>query len=207
MIPTAGASERSRGFQDAVSYAVGHRIRVEILAALHEREDASASELARIVHQPLSTVTHHVEELLKAGSIAIARTEKVRSVRQHFYRAAPSVLLNEEEVAALPEEERQELCRMVLQGLTAEAMDAFWGGKLTSDLRACLIWSWLNVDQQGREEIAEEQTRSWERLCQIEADADARRAESGEENLSVFVSLLGFERCRNAPGPPCSSKG
>lgn len=206
MATFAGEGERSRGFQEAVSYAVGHRIRVEILAALHEREDASASELARIVHQPLSTVTHHVEELLKAGSIMIARTEKVRSVRQNFYRVAGSLFLTDEEVAALTEEERQEICRMVLQGVTAEALTAFWGGKLTSDLRACLIWSWLNVDQQGREEIADEQARSWERLCQIEAESAARQAERGEHTHSVFVSLLGFERCRTAPGPPCASR-
>jgi DNA-binding transcriptional ArsR family regulator len=206
MATFAGEQERSRSFQGAVSYAVSHRIRVEVLTILHEREDASASELARIVRQPLSTVTHHVEELLKAGSIEISRREKVRSVEQNFYRVAPSLLLTEEEMAALSEEDRQEICRMVLQGMTAEAMDAFWGGKLTSDLRACLIWSWLNVDQQGREEIAAEQTRSWERLCQIEADSDARRTGSSEESLSVFVSLLGFERCRNAPGPPCASK-
>jgi DNA-binding transcriptional ArsR family regulator len=206
MATSAGVHQRSRCFQDAVSYAVGHRIRVEILAALHEREDASASELARIVRRPLSTVTHHVEELLKAGSIEIARTEKVRSVRQNFYQVDGSVLLTEEEVAAMAEEDRQELCRMVLQGLTVEAMDAFWGGKLSSNPSACLIWSWLNVDQQGREEIADEQNRSWERLCQIEADSKERRAKSGEDHVSVFVSLLGFERCRNAPGPPCFRK-
>jgi hypothetical protein len=52
MASSAGEGGRSRSFQEAVSYAVGHRIRVEILATLHEREDASANELARIVHQP-----------------------------------------------------------------------------------------------------------------------------------------------------------
>lgn len=203
MDTSAGEGERSRSLQEAVSYAVGHRIRVEILATLHEREDASANELARIVRQPLSTVTHHIAELLKSGSIEIARTEKVRSVNQHFYRVAGSFFLSDEEMAAMPEEERQEVCRMVLQALTAEALTAFWGGTLTSDPRVCLIWSWFNVDQEGREAIADEQARSWQRIQEIEAEAAARRAESGAEAVSVLVSLLGFERCRTAPGPPC----
>ena len=45
MTVSGGGNKQNRGFQDAVSYAVGHRIRVEILAVLHER-DASANGLA-----------------------------------------------------------------------------------------------------------------------------------------------------------------
>lgn len=202
MAVSGGESNRTRGFQDAVSYAIGHRIRVEILAVLHER-DASANELARSVGQPLSTVTHHVGELLKAGSIEIGRSEKVRSVNQHFYRVPGSDLISDEDMEAMSEEARQEISMMVLQGLTAEALAAFWNGRLTSDPRVCLLWSWFNVDGRGREEIADEQARSWQRICAIRDESDARRAESGEEAVSVLVSALGFERCRTAPGPPC----
>jgi DNA-binding transcriptional ArsR family regulator len=202
MAVSGGGNDRTRGFQDAVSYAVGHRIRVEILAVLHERE-ASAIELARSVGQPLSTITHHVGELLKAGSIRIARTEKVRSVNQHYYRVAGGAFMSDEEMEAISEEDRQEISMMVLQALTAEALAAFWNGKLTSDPRVCLLWSWFNVDGRGREEIADEQARSWERICAIRDSSDARRAETGEEVVSVLVSALGFERCRTAPGPPC----
>jgi DNA-binding transcriptional ArsR family regulator len=60
--------ETSRSFEEAVSYAVGHRIRVEIIVALHDLDTASAIELSRIVHQPLSTVTHHLRELASASS-------------------------------------------------------------------------------------------------------------------------------------------
>lgn len=159
MAVSGGGSNRARGFQDAVSYAVGHRIRVEVLAVLHERE-ASAIELARSVGQPLSTITHHVGELQKAGSIRIARSEKVRSVNQHYYRVGGGAFISDEEMKAISEEDRQEMSMMVLQTLTAEALAAFWNGKLTSDPRVCLLWSWFNVDSRGREEIADEQARS-----------------------------------------------
>jgi len=202
MAVSGGGNNRTRGFQDAVSYAVGHRIRVEVLAVLHERE-ASAIELARSLGQPLSTITHHVGELLRAGSIRIARSEKVRSVNQHYYRVAGGTFISDEEMEAISEEDRQEISMMVLQALTAEALAAFWNGKLTSDPRVCLLWSWFNVDGRGREEIADEQARSWERICAIRDASDTRRAESGEEVVSVLVSALGFERCRTGPGPPC----
>jgi DNA-binding transcriptional ArsR family regulator len=191
-----------RGRQEAVSYAVGHRIRVEILAALHEGS-ASAVELARIVHQPLSTVTHHVDELLKAGSIHVERTEKVRSVEQRFYAVPARWFISDEEMQEETEEQRQESCRVILESVMAEALAGFWAGKLTSDPRVFLTWTWFNVDPQGREEIADEQLRSWKRLEEIEANSAARCARSGADTTSVQVSSIGFERARNVPGPPC----
>ena len=71
-----------REVPDAVSYAIGHRIRVEILSALHELSDVS-----------------------------------------------------DEEWTEMSEEERQEITRWALQSLMAEALAAFWAGKITSDPR------------------------------------------------------------------------
>jgi DNA-binding transcriptional ArsR family regulator len=191
-----------RGHQQAVSYAVGHRIRVEILAALHEGS-ASAKELARRVRQPLSTVTHHIGELLEAGSIQVERTEKVRSVDQRFYAVPGHWFASDKEMREETEEERLESCRVILESMVAEALAGFWAGKLTSDPRVFLTWTWFNVDPQGREEIADEQLRSWKRLEEIEAQAAARRQRSGEDHVSVVVSSVGFERAAAAPGPPC----
>jgi DNA-binding transcriptional ArsR family regulator len=190
-----------RGFQEAVSYAVGHRIRVEVLVALHDLESASATELARIVHQPLSTVTHHISELLKSGSIRIARTEKVRSVNQHFYSVVNPLYLNDEEQAAMSVEEQEEVCRVILQALMAEALASFWAGHLTTDPRLFLYWSWYNVDEEGRAAIADEQLRSWERFREIEREAADRCAASGAEPFSIVVSGMSFKRARTAPRP------
>jgi DNA-binding transcriptional ArsR family regulator len=204
MTASAGESRYSRGIQEAVSYAVGHRIRVEILAALNEREDASASELARIARQPLSTVTHHVEELLKSGSIEVARTEKVRSVQQNFYRTVIPTFASDEEMEAMSEDERLELCRVILQALMAETLASFWSGKLTSDPKVFLCWAWFNVDVEGRSAIAEEQVRSWRRIGEIEREAAARCEDSGEEPFSVLVSGVSFDRARTAARLPGS---
>jgi DNA-binding transcriptional ArsR family regulator len=200
---TVGGGDRSRTVEEAISYAVGHRIRVEILAALNEGA-ASANELARIVHQPLSTVTHHIEELLKSGSIEIARTERVRNINQNFYRAVELPFFSDEEMAAMGPDTRQEIYGVILQAVMAEALAAFWAGKITADPRAWLSWRWFNVDAQGRQDIAEEQARSWERMREIEAEATSRRAESGEDPVSIIVSSLGHERFRPATDPPAT---
>jgi DNA-binding transcriptional ArsR family regulator len=195
------AQRGARGFQEAVSYAVGHRIRVEILVALHDLETASATELARIVHEPLSTVTHHVSELLKAGSIRIARTEKVRSVNQHFYSVVNPLYLSDEDQASMSVEEQEEVCRVILQSLIAEALASFWAGNLVDDPRLFLYWSWYNVDEEGRAAIADEQERAWKRFQAIEREAAARCAASGVEPFSVLVSQMSFRRARTAARP------
>jgi hypothetical protein len=98
--------------------------------------------------------------------------------------------------------QRQVTAGLTLQGMMAEAMAAFWAGKLRDDPRTWLAWRWFNVDEQGRNEIADEQQRSWDRMREIEAEATNRRAESGEEAVSVIVADMGFERARKAPAPP-----
>jgi DNA-binding transcriptional ArsR family regulator len=202
MTTSVGNGKRDRGIQDAVAYAVGHRIRVEILTALHELGSASAIELSRIVRQPLSTVTHHVSELLKAGSIRIEKTEKVRSVEQRFYCLLNPVYVSDEEWEAMSDEGRQEVFRSILQSLIAEALASFWAGKVIADPGHFISWAWFNVDQQGREDIADEQDRSWRRIDQIEEEAAARCAKNGEKPFSVLVSGLSIERARSVPGPP-----
>jgi hypothetical protein len=67
-----------------------------------------------------------------------------------------------------------------------------------------LAWRWFNVDTRGREDIAYEQQRSWERYQEIEAESTNRRARSGEEAASIIVGQMGFERERTAPRPPAT---
>jgi len=195
-----------RGSEEAVSYTLGHRIRVEILTALHELQSASAIELARIVGQPLSTVTHHISELLKSGSLRVKRTEKVRSVEQRFYSVEGWHYTDDEEFQEMTEAERQKNCRVVLESMIAEVLAGFWAGKLTADPRLFLCWNWFDVDAEGRDEIAEEQIRSWERLEEIGARAAARRARSGAEPVSVSISAAGFERPKVASGRPITQR-
>ena len=172
-----------------------------MLAALNERSYASA-ELARIVRLPLSTVTHHVEELLDAGSIEIGKSEKVGNLTRNFYRAVEVPFFTDEDMAAKTPEERHEIYGLILQASMAEALASFWAGKITADPRVVMAWNWFNVDAQGREEIAAELAESWERLQTIEAESTSRRVKSGEPSVSMIVTSFGYERSRTSPQSP-----
>ena len=84
-------------------------------------------------------------------------------------------------------------------------MASFQAGKIRDDPRSWVASNWLNLDAQGRQEISEEQHRSWKRLEEIEADSINRAAESDEKTVSYVVGQIGFERARTAPRPPRSA--
>jgi hypothetical protein len=81
-------------------------------------------------------------------------------------------------------------------------MAALWAGKFSDDPNHCFVWDRLNVDEQGRRDVTEEQERHWERLDQIEEESLLRSAESGKATIPYIVAVLGFERGRKAPVAP-----
>lgn len=201
----ARTGQRRKSIEEVISYAVGHRIRIEALAILNEGV-YSPDEIAEMLGEPTNKVSHHIKELLDGGSIELARTEPVRNTTQHFYRAVEMPFYSDEEIAAMTPQQRQVTAGLILQAIMAESLAAFWAGKMHSDPRVWLSWRWFNVDAQGREDIADEQARSWKRIREIEAESATRRVKSGEEAVSIIVTSQGFERHRFAPKPPISTR-
>lgn len=66
--------------------ALGHPLRQRILAALNER-DASPSQLADRLGEPLGNVSYHVKILEQNGAAELVETQAVRGAVEHFYRA------------------------------------------------------------------------------------------------------------------------
>ena len=75
-----------KSVEERVGTALGHRIRVEILALLNEGV-RTADELAESIGESRQTVHHHLKVLLREKSIEIARIERRRNANLYFYRA------------------------------------------------------------------------------------------------------------------------
>lgn len=195
------AGQGGKRIEERVGYALGHRVRVEILTLLNEGV-YTAEDIGAVIGESRQNVHHHLRELLGGGSIEIAKVEKRRNADLHYYRAVEMPSFSEESLAAMTPEERQATAGLIVQHATAEIMAALAAGKLNNDLRVCLAWRWFNLDEQGREDLAEAQLAHWERVQEIEAESTNRRAESGEGATSFIVAEWGFERARSAPVPP-----
>jgi hypothetical protein len=197
----ARIKEGGRRVEEVTSRSIGHRFRIEILAALHEGP-ASATQLARILRQPHSKVWNHVQELLKEGSIEEAFTTEERNHTIVYYRVVELPFFSEQAVRELTPEERQITAALILQSSAAEALAALWAGKLANDPKVMLAWNRIILDQQGREELCVEQERSWDRMEEIAAKSANRRAKTGEAGVMHIIVSYGFERARSEPPEP-----
>ena len=199
-----GQGERS--IEGAVHYSLAHEVRTEILAILNEGIH-SPEELSEITGELPSKLGHHIKALLDDGSIELVCVKPVRNTLQHFYRAVQLPFYTDEQVEVMSEDEKQAIIGVILEAVLAEALASFDSRKMLNDPRIWLSWRWFNVDGQGRNDIADEQARHWERMQEIEAKATDRRAQSGEEAVSVIVTSLGYLRSRTAVHPPHGKSG
>jgi len=113
----------------------------------------------------------------------------------------------DEDMESLSFEARQEIYGLIIQAATAEAMASFAAGKISADPRAVMAWKWFNVDAQGRQDIADEVARSWDRVSEIEAESNNRCAKSGEPTTTVIVTSFNYERTRRADQPAAHVRG
>ncbi len=195
------AGKQAEGIEDAVSYSLGHRVRIEIRAALHEGP-ATASRLADVLQERLNIIDYHLKEMLEDGSIDIAKTEKVGNLDQHYYCVVELPYFSDEEYAAMSKVDRQTLCAIAVQAALAEAMASLWAGKMADEPRVLLGWDRIVLDKQGRKDLSDEETASWKRKQEIEVRSANRRAKSGEPGTTYIITSLSYERSRNsAPSP------
>jgi DNA-binding transcriptional ArsR family regulator len=204
---TGRAGQAGKTIEQLITYTVNHPIRVEILVLLNEGRNYSHREIAEILDEPMNKIGNHLRELVDAGSVEVAEVERTGNFTRHVYRAVETTYHSDEEIAAMTPYERQLDYGLSIQHLVAETMASFQAGKLRDDPRSWVASNWLNLDAQGRQEIADEQERSWERLEEIAAEAINRAADSGEETVSYIVGQVSFERARAAPSPPRSADG
>lgn len=197
---TVNKERKPRTREQAASYAVGHRIRIEILALLHEGP-ATIKQLSRDLRHTTGTITHHVENLLLDGSIEVAKTEQVGSITMYWYAANRLPEYTSEEIAELTEEEQQATFSLILQSIMAESLAALWSGQLLDDPLVTLAWNWFPLDEQGRIDLDEEQDRSWRRMHEIAAESAGRRCESKEDARTYLIATMGIRRFRSQGGP------
>ena len=195
------AGKQVESLEEAVSYSLGHRVRIEIRAALHEGP-ATATRLADILQESIGNIDYHLKEMLEDGSIDIARTEKVGNLDQHYYSVIKLPLFSDKEYAAMSKADRQTLCAISVQAAIAEAMASLWAGKMAAEPRVFLGWDRIVLDRQGREDLADEEEASWQRKQEIEVRSANRRAKSGEQGTTYIITSFSYERSRNsAPDP------
>jgi DNA-binding transcriptional ArsR family regulator len=189
-----GVVKKAKGIEEAIQYAIGHRIRVHVLIVLNEGT-YTASEISERIDVPLNSLYNHLRRLLDVGSIEIAREEKKGNMMMYWYRAVETQTYSVEEFERLPYIYRQNIVGAIVQSGIAEVLAGLYHGKL-ADPRATVYWDWYNLDARGRKDADALTEKYVEDLREIECEATNRVALSKEATISMLVDLLFFERPR-----------
>lgn len=197
-------NERTRRPEEAPSYAVGNRIKLEALIALHEAE-RSAVEIADMLGEDVKHVTNNLRQLYDAGCIEFVGHRGEGNIRRAVYRAVIRPLVDDETYRGMSIEERHDATGVALQWILAESLSSYRNGRMDHDEDLCLISDEPSLDTEGRRELRELLTAAYsdesgatlvalKSVQEIEGRAANRMAESGETGTTMVVGLMAFER-------------
>jgi DNA-binding transcriptional ArsR family regulator len=171
--------------------ALGHPLRVRVLAILEERT-ASAVELARILDADIGVVAYHVRKLNQLGLIELVRETRVRGAIQRHYRAYERPRVSDDAWEQAPPVAKQAAVDAALQqiydyGRASNAAGGF-------DRRdAHITRTALRLDAEGWEQLARSLKRVLEDVEQIEKGVAERQGGEGAEPLEdVGLVLMQF---------------
>lgn len=195
--------KQRKRIEEAVQYALSHKVRIEVLTLLNEGS-YTAAEISDVTNLSLSNVSNHIKRMLEDGAIEVARIEERRATNVYWYRAVEIPEYSQAEAEELTEMERQMIAGWVVQSGMAEVVATLWKGNL-ADPRTILSWDWYNVDAKGRIDLETENVRHLKRLREIECESVNRCVDTPEATTPLLVSVFAFVRAR-APRRPGRSR-
>jgi DNA-binding transcriptional ArsR family regulator len=196
-----GLVRRARkGIEEVVLYALGHRIRIQILVALNEGIRTTA-EISQIVGVPPKTLRNHLRRMVEEGSIEVAEEVAKGNVTEYKYRSVVVNAYTAEEFERLPFPYRQNIVGAILHSGIAEVLAGFPAGKL-AEPRAHVYWDWYNVDEKGRDDADALTHRYLRGLREIEEESKVRAEARGARTASMLLNLFVFKRPREGSGRP-----
>jgi DNA-binding transcriptional ArsR family regulator len=171
--------------------ALGHPLRVRVLAILEERT-ASAVELARILDADIGVVAYHVRKLNQLGLIELVRETRVRGAIQRHYRAYERPRVSDDAWEQAPPVAKQAAVDAALQQINDYGRAANAAGGF--DRRdAHITRTALRLDAEGWEQLARSLKRVLEDVAQIEQGVAERQGAGGAEPLEdVGLVLMQF---------------
>jgi DNA-binding transcriptional ArsR family regulator len=180
---------------ESLSKALGHPLRWRILEAVSEQGEASPVELARMLEQPLATISHHVRVLREAHCLELTRTEPRRGALEHYYRAVVPAFFDDEQWSRVPTVFRRTVAGQVFRRIFAEAAEAGHAGAFDAQ-GSHADRMVVELDDVGWREVSDLLDKVLLEVQAIQDRSDVRG--DGERRLRVSeVAILHFERAES----------
>jgi DNA-binding transcriptional ArsR family regulator len=181
----------SHSLDQSLMRALGHPLRWRIVETLIERGEASPVQLARLLDQPLATVSHHTRVLRDLRCIELTRTEPRRGAVEHYYRALMPTFLDDELWKRAPIVLRRSVAAQIFRRIVEEASAAGEAGAF--DVPGAHVDRLLvELDDRGWHELSDLLTDVLTRAQAIQDRSDARGG-NGVGARTAEVAILHFE--------------
>lgn len=180
-----------------------HPVKIQALTILTERT-ASPKEIAEelgLTKAKAGYCSFHVKELVKLGLVALDRTEPRRGASEHFYRAVMPLIVSTEDANRMSLEERLLFTCWILACVSHDFARAVESGAIDERIDRHLTRIPMLLDEQGYQDLYQEHERLFERTQEIQAEAQERLAESGEEPMPTSAIVASFPLPPNGPRP------
>lgn len=142
--------------------------------------------------QRVADISYHLRALLEARAISLTREEKGGKRRggvEKFYRANAIAYFSDEEWAEMERHEREEISRVVAQGLVVQIEGAMLADTFDSRTDRWLLWDPLKLDEQGWKELGDSTAAFYEQIKEVKADAEARLKSKGEDAVPISTTF------------------
>lgn len=176
------------------------RLRVRIVAASW-LDEITPREIAEKEGLAPATVYYHFGKLEQEGWIYVSRTERVRGVTRHYYRAARLKLITDREFEQMSDQERYETSEGVLMDFLEVCKAAHEEGTLDAEPDSHLSQTPMDIDRKAWEDVQNEVDRTLERCLEIMVEGEMRLRKLGGEAIPTVIALAAFRI------PPSITKG
>jgi DNA-binding transcriptional ArsR family regulator len=178
----------SPSLDESLIKALAHPLRWRLLEVLIDRGEASPVQLARLLDEPLATVSHHMRVLRDTRCVRLTRTEPRRGAVEHYYQPLMPAFFDDERWTQLPTTLRRGYAGQVFRRIFEEAAQAGTAGAFDGP-NAHITRMLIELDDRGRRELSELLEDVLRKAQAIQERSDARQT---EVRLSE-IALLHFE--------------
>jgi len=182
----------SHPMDESLIKALAHPLRWRLLELMTERGESSPVELARLLDQPLATVSHHMRVLRDLRCVELSRTEQRRGAIEHYYEPLVPAFFDDDQWSRIPVALRRGIAGQIFRRLFQEAAAAGEKGAFDAPT-AHLDRLFVELDDPGRKELSALLTEVIDRAQQIQERSDGRRSGNVDDVRLSEVALLHFE--------------
>lgn len=198
-MPKTAKKPAKQSREPQVFKALAHPLRMKLLVAMSERE-ASPSELATELGEPLGNVAYHVRMLERLHCIELVRTTPRRGALEHHYRAIASPELEVAEWEQVPKAARRSLSWERISEIWEDLAAALNSGRFDERTDRHLGSTDLTLDESGWAELGEELRGLQERALAIQERSAKRVAADGAQAVSSRLVLMHYEAASSGDG-------